>query len=241
MNHFFHGSGDKAAAAHAPVLFLPEQAGPLQHPQVLGDGRQRDVERLRQPHHRRGAPRQPRQHGPPRGVGQGRKSGAQRSLTILNHVVKYSRPAPLVKQKFRPVFHALICRLHGPRPTIQLLAMHRPSHLKPTLALLSLLEFWFGDKRHRTLGQHPGSSFQIEGLWRSDYFFTRTARTRGLRLCFNTGIKLYREKPRESLDRLARPCDQGNSHILRFGPGARKLQINFICVEHEATQLSGSG
>ena len=104
INRFFHGSGDKAAAAHAPVLFLPEQAGPLQHAQVLGDGRQRDVERLCQPHHRRGAPRQPRQHGPPGGVGQGRKSGVQRSLAILNHVVKYSRPAPLVKQNFAQSF-----------------------------------------------------------------------------------------------------------------------------------------
>jgi hypothetical protein len=72
---------------HASLDAPLEQPGALEHAQVLGDGRQRHVERFRQLAHR-GAPlREPLEDGAPRRIGEGRECGVQRDVPIVNHVV----------------------------------------------------------------------------------------------------------------------------------------------------------
>ena len=59
------------AGAHAAVLARPDQAAVLEEMDVLHEGRQRHVERLRQFADARGPLAQPPQHRPARGIGQG--------------------------------------------------------------------------------------------------------------------------------------------------------------------------
>ena len=85
-------------AARAPLRLPParDQPGPLQHLEVLGDGRQADVEGFRQLRHRRLAERQPRQDRPAGRVGERCKGGAERvghghcTIRLNNRWVKYA-------------------------------------------------------------------------------------------------------------------------------------------------------
>jgi len=56
-----------------------DQAGALQHLEMLGDGGEAHLEGLCQLRHRGLAQRQPRQDGPPRGIGEGCESALRRS------------------------------------------------------------------------------------------------------------------------------------------------------------------
>src|SRR5215204_325766 len=74
-----------------------DQAGALEHLQMLGDRLHGDGERLRQLVHGRLALREPRQDGAPRRIGQGRERGAQlvgrhgySPVWLLNTVVEYN-------------------------------------------------------------------------------------------------------------------------------------------------------
>src|SRR5262245_38979808 len=66
-------------AAGPPLRLAPaqDQAGALQHLEMLGDGGKTHVEGLGELRHRGFAGRKPRQNGPARRVGQGRKGGAE--------------------------------------------------------------------------------------------------------------------------------------------------------------------
>jgi hypothetical protein len=65
------------AVMNAPFFLPHHQAGPLQHPQVLRDCRQRHVERLGQLGDRPVAAGQPGQDGAAGGVGDGEECGVQ--------------------------------------------------------------------------------------------------------------------------------------------------------------------
>src|SRR5215467_12509189 len=63
-----------------------DEAGALQHLQMLGHSREAHLEGLRQLGDRGLTQRQPRQDGPPRRVGEGRESGAE---TVRGHRLMY--------------------------------------------------------------------------------------------------------------------------------------------------------
>ena len=65
------------AGPHLRVAAARDQAGALEHLQMLGDRRQAHVERLGELQHRRFAEREPRKDGAPRRVGKGREGGAE--------------------------------------------------------------------------------------------------------------------------------------------------------------------
>jgi len=77
----------QAAAAHAPVFVVLQQAGTVQYPQVLGHRGQRHAEGLRQLAHRGLPLGQPGQDGAAGGVGQRAKGGVESGQRILNHTV----------------------------------------------------------------------------------------------------------------------------------------------------------
>jgi hypothetical protein len=83
----FHRFGGQPAAVHAAVDFALQQPGGFQHAEVLGNGRQRHLERLCQFSDHRCAARQPRQQGPAGGIGERAKSGIQGRGGIVNHMV----------------------------------------------------------------------------------------------------------------------------------------------------------
>ena len=62
---------------HLRVARARDQAGALQHLQMLGNRRQAHVERLGEFQHRRFAEREPRQDRPPCRIGEGREGGAE--------------------------------------------------------------------------------------------------------------------------------------------------------------------
>src|SRR5271170_3690985 len=76
--------------AGPPLRLAParDQAGALQHLQVLGDPRKRHVKRLRQLGHRGFAPGKPRQNRPPGGVGE---SGKREAELIGHHLYNTDR------------------------------------------------------------------------------------------------------------------------------------------------------
>jgi len=81
-----HRARDEAAAPAAALAAALEQAGALQHAQVLGDRRQGHAERVGQLADGRLAGPQPRQDGAPRRVREGREGIAQDRF-MVNHMV----------------------------------------------------------------------------------------------------------------------------------------------------------
>ena len=79
--------GSEPAAVYAAVFFTREQARAFEHAQVLGNGGERHTERFRQVGHRGLALRQARENGAAGGIGERRKSGVQRRIRMLNHMV----------------------------------------------------------------------------------------------------------------------------------------------------------
>ncbi len=86
-----HGFGNDAAAPDPSLFRTGEEAGILQNPKVLRDGRERDVEGLGQDGDRGLSPRQSCKNGPAGGIRQGGKGGVQCAIGIVNHMVKYRR------------------------------------------------------------------------------------------------------------------------------------------------------
>jgi hypothetical protein len=84
-----HGLGQQTAAAHSAILLPGEQAGLLEHPQVLGNGRKGDAKGLGQFTHRGLAAGQARKDGPAGGIGERREGGIERDRAIFNHMVYY--------------------------------------------------------------------------------------------------------------------------------------------------------
>ena len=82
-----HGLGQQTAAAHSAILLAAEQASPLEHPQVLGNGWKGDAKGLGQFAHRGLAAGQARKDGPAGGIGERRESGIERDRAIVNHMV----------------------------------------------------------------------------------------------------------------------------------------------------------
>ena len=82
-----HGLGQQTAAAHSAILLAAEQASPLEHPQVLGNGGKGDAKGLGQFAHRGLAVGQVRKDGPAGGIGERRKGGIERERAIVNHMV----------------------------------------------------------------------------------------------------------------------------------------------------------
>ncbi len=83
------GRGVELTALDAAVFDGGDQAGRLEHTQMLEDRRHRHVERLGELGDRRLAPGQPGQDGAPRRVGQRAEHRVQMSVAIHNHLVKY--------------------------------------------------------------------------------------------------------------------------------------------------------
>jgi hypothetical protein len=86
-----HGPGERSARevepVHAAVAFAHEQARPLEHAQVAGDGRGGEPERFGEFADARLATREPFEHATAYGVGEGREHGVEIAFQILNHVV----------------------------------------------------------------------------------------------------------------------------------------------------------
>ena len=86
-----HRSGSKAAAVDAAVDFTPEQSCGLEDTQVLGDGRERDIEGSGKFGDGGFATGQPRENGAPRGIGKRPERRIERSVVagdgIVNHTV----------------------------------------------------------------------------------------------------------------------------------------------------------
>src|SRR5687768_18252739 len=82
----FQSLGFDAARAPLRLASARDQAGALQHLEVLGDRRAADVEGLGQLVHRGLAERQPRQDRPARRVGEGCEFGAQRVHGIFRYL-----------------------------------------------------------------------------------------------------------------------------------------------------------
>lgn len=83
----FHGLSSQAAAMDPAVDFAFEQSGGLEHAKVLGNCRQRHLERLRQLGDHGFAAGEARQDRPAGRVGQCAKSGVQQAAGIVNHKV----------------------------------------------------------------------------------------------------------------------------------------------------------
>jgi hypothetical protein len=82
-----HGLGSQAAAVEAAVDFAAEQAGGLQHAEVLGDSRERDVEGRGELGDGGSALGEARENGAARGIGESAEGGVERRAGIVNHVV----------------------------------------------------------------------------------------------------------------------------------------------------------
>ena len=72
-----HGPGAEPAAAHAAVLGAGQQAGALEHPQVLVYAGQRHPERSREVGDRGVACREPRENRATRRIGQRAEDGVE--------------------------------------------------------------------------------------------------------------------------------------------------------------------
>src|SRR5690348_10575494 len=73
------------AGAHAADLARLHEPARLQHLDVLDHGRERHVERPRELTDRRGPAREPVDHDPPAGVGE----GLENSVKLVKHLLKY--------------------------------------------------------------------------------------------------------------------------------------------------------
>jgi hypothetical protein len=85
--------GYEAAAADAPGPFAHEQARFLEHPEVLRDRRQREVERLGQLAHVGGANGKASQHSPARGIGKGPEGHVESAFRTDRHPTWVLLPA----------------------------------------------------------------------------------------------------------------------------------------------------
>ncbi|HJY87132.1 MAG TPA: hypothetical protein VKE24_09880 [Candidatus Acidoferrales bacterium] len=82
-----HGLGQKTTVSHSAILLADEQASPLEHPQVLGDGGKGDSKGLGQFAHRGLATGQARKDGSADGIGERAEGGIERGRPIVNHMV----------------------------------------------------------------------------------------------------------------------------------------------------------
>ena len=83
-----HGARLEAAAPHAPLLGVREQAGPLQHPQVLVYSGERNAKGPRELADGRFTGGQLREDRAPGGVGQGGEHRVEIGAQMINHMVK---------------------------------------------------------------------------------------------------------------------------------------------------------
>ena len=83
--------GTQPAIPEAPGGALADQAGPLQHLDMLGSASERHGERLGQLSDAALAKRQVPDHGTPRRIGQRMEDGVEAGRFMLNHVVDYKR------------------------------------------------------------------------------------------------------------------------------------------------------
>ena len=109
------------AGVHAPLHFAADQAGALEHLDVLGGAGERDVEGRGEFADRARLARQRLQHGPSGRVGEGLEEGVEGGL-IVNHVVDYTRAGRIVN---RLVKYSLAGRL----PSVRSAAANSQSRL----------------------------------------------------------------------------------------------------------------
>jgi len=77
----------QATAVDAAIDFAVEQSGGFENAQVLGDGREPNIERRSELAHRGFAEGQAREDGAAGGVSQGPESGVEGRRRIVNHMV----------------------------------------------------------------------------------------------------------------------------------------------------------
>ena len=83
----FHRLGNEPAAVHAAVNLPPEEAGGLEHAEMLGDGRQGHREGFGQSGHRGFTVGEARKDGAAGGIGEGGEGRVERPGGIVNHMV----------------------------------------------------------------------------------------------------------------------------------------------------------
>jgi hypothetical protein len=81
------GVGVETAAVNAAIDFTPQQTGGFEHAEMLGDGRERDVERFGEFADSRFALQKARKYGAAGGVGEGAERAVQSGVGIVNHMV----------------------------------------------------------------------------------------------------------------------------------------------------------
>jgi hypothetical protein len=88
-----HGLGDQAAAVNAAVNFTLEEAGRFEDAEMLGDGGERERERLGELGDSGFALSKASEDGAAGGIGEGGEGGVERGGGIVNHMVYYCRGA----------------------------------------------------------------------------------------------------------------------------------------------------